>query len=440
MRMKKTGLKIILILMLFLPAGIIAARGNSNLPIRNDSLLQQDFIKTELNSGFLFFRNNNREALITDRSEHSFERADYNADYFYGFNSWAYKKETQAEFSILSGVGFLSGKGTSMRTDNLNNIKLDDKIFGLNLFMDFNYASRFYFDEKNFTIVEAKGFGRVEKIRKHSEGFNIPSYGHFISPLPHEEKILDNRLRYGVHGRAGWGTGKMAPANYYMLADYIFDKYYNGQLFSETEKKQLATIIARVKNNRSVKTGHSEEAEIKQFKEAAGKKLLIRLPEGIEEIWGMGEFSPRLDGTRFEVGPFFSYYNREPDFIYGGYVKFEKKKYCNLSGNLNFTTELSYNRYKKRDWVKWETGLFYDFYPNLRTKYSFGLTYIPVLIVNDFNDIEPVQHVLIPSFSCYSQVNEKLRASLSFLYRIADENDFFMEGPEFSLAIYRSRY
>jgi hypothetical protein len=38
------------------------------------------------------------------------------------------------------------------------------------------------------------------------------------------------------------------------------------------------------------------------------------------------------------------------------------------------------------------------------------------------------------------QLNEKQRLDLTFSYKITGENDFFLKGPEFSLAFYSSRY
>ena len=90
-----------------------------------------------------------------------------------------------------------------------------------------------------------------------------------------------------------------------------------------------------------------------------------------------GEFEPRYEGQRFEFGPFFQYYNQEPDFVYGGYLQYENSKYKNLKWNRNISANLSYNRYKTQDWATAEINIGWSYYSNLQNQFDFGIRYNP---------------------------------------------------------------
>ncbi len=149
---------------------------------------------------------------------------------------------------------------------------------------------------------------------------------------------------------------------------------------------------------------------------------------------------PRMNGTRIELGPFFNYYNREPDFIYGGYLTFENEKYCNLNWNRLLKVSLSYNGYKRQDWLLLETELGWSFYPNLKNRYDFGLKYVPGVTVNGIDDFGTVRHNFVPYVNYYSQLSSKYRMDLAFSWRISEKEKFMIPGPEFSVSFYRSRY
>jgi hypothetical protein len=56
------------------------------------------------------------------------------------------------------------------------------------------------------------------------------------------------------------------------------------------------------------------------------------------------------------------------------------------------------------------------------------------------DEFDPVRHNFIPYIEYFTQVNAKTRVNLSFAWNLGDGEDFMMTGPNFSLAIYRSRY
>ena len=192
------------------------------------------------------------------------------------------------------------------------------------------------------------------------------------------------------------------------------------------------------------------------------KKMMLEAPKSIEEEWGLAEFMPRLNGNRIELGPFFKYFNREPDFIYGGYFTYENAKYKNVKWNRNVSTGLKYSRYKnsgnlpvigenqsdsliveknnEQDWLSAELNIGWSFYPDLRQQIDFGVKYVPGVELNNFSELGEFNHGLVPYVGYFSQINKKTRVNLTFAYRISADEKLMIPGPEFSLAFYRSRY
>jgi len=405
----------------------------------NDSLETCHFKKKEINAGLLFYRNNSRESLATEFSEFAEQRSNYTFYGTFGVNSWCFLDLLQEEIQLSAGIGPLYSTGESERSTATITTKLDNRLYGVSAFADLQYAGRIYYDEANYALVDVRGYGRFEKIKIDSEG-HIQETGEGISGTPITRESHDNRLRYGLDARAGAGFGRLDPVNYRMQAEYLLETYYKGKLFSREEIARVSSVISEIKNNRNLKEGHQPEKERDEFLAFLREKMLLQLPDSRDGIWQFTEFMPRFAGKRFETGPLFAYYNREPDFIYGGFARYEVHSYRNYKQNICFVTEATYNRYKKQDWFLWETAFQVDYYKNLRSLFSLGIKYVPGLVVNDFKDIEPVQHALIPYLEYYRQLNEKLRIMLVFRYRITEDNEFFMNGPEFSMAFYRSRY
>jgi hypothetical protein len=68
------------------------------------------------------------------------------------------------------------------------------------------------------------------------------------------------------------------------------------------------------------------------------------------------------------------------------------------------------------------------------------LKYVPGVVVNGFENIETIKHNFIPYIEYFTQVNSKARVNFAFAWKITDSDQFMLAGPEFSLAVYRSRY
>ncbi|HKI89666.1 MAG TPA: hypothetical protein VKA38_11610, partial [Draconibacterium sp.] len=254
-----------------------------------------------------------------------------------------------------------------------------------------------------------------------------------------DDEIL-NHFRYGFQAKGGWGFGRLNPMNHYMVADYVFTKFYSQQLFSEIEKENLAALIGEIKHQREPGVDRKTADELREMKEFLRNIMLLQPPNFSEEEWLMGEFLPRYDGSRLELGPFFNYYNREPDFYYGGFLQFQNDKYKSFNWNRNISIQASYSHYKKHDWASIVADFGYSYYPNLKTQFSFGLKYVPGVVIYSLENMEPVKHNFIPYIEYFTQVNEKARMNLSFAWHIADSEEFMMPGPEFTLSFYGSSY
>lgn len=139
-------------------------------------------------------------------------------------------------------------------------------------------------------------------------------------------------------------------------------------------------------------------------------------------------------------GRFFNYFNREPDFVYGGYIRYENHKYHNQNLNSNLAAGINYNGYKKDDWITFEATAGWSWYPSFRHEIGFGVRYLPGMVFKSIDDLQPLHHAIIPYLEYYTQLNSKYRIETAFAYRIANKDEFIMPGPELSVSLYRSWY
>jgi hypothetical protein len=87
-----------------------------------------------------------------------------------------------------------------------------------------------------------------------------------------------------------------------------------------------------------------------------------------------------------------------------------------------------------------EICLGWSYFPGLKSQWDFGITYVPGMVVNRFEDLESVVHNFIPYFGFYTQGNTSLRLQADASYRINNDEQFMTAGPEFSLKVYWSKY
>jgi hypothetical protein len=404
---------------------------------QKDSTLLFTFIKKELNTGVVFSFDAEREELRTDETRNFEEIKKGFAGFRWKNQNWIFLPYRQETWNILFDAGPWFGKGDWIDSAKIQAIDAEQKLIGLQGNAQANYSSRFYFDRKNYTLVSVNAWGRYGLFRRNAEGFQTDSNQ---VTIPYNEKSEHSKLRYGIQAKAGWGIGRLNPMNHYMAASWLLDKYYAGRLFSEEEIMAVAREIARIKHQRNVRAGHLVENEWEQLSDYLNKQLVLEKPGNIASDWELTEFQPRFNGSRVEFGPFFNYFNREPDFVYGGYFKYENQKYCSLKRNRNLSASLSYNGYKRKNWVLLETDLGWSFYPSLKNEYSFGVKYISGMVVDGFDDLGPVRHNFVPYLEYFNQVSSKYRIETTLAWRFAPNDQFMLPGPELNVSVYRSRY
>ena len=411
--------------------------GYSTENFDNDSTVLFPFLKKELNTGFIYQLQQEREQELTDNSNYLEELTTNSLLFKWSNRNWKYLVFRQESWDYTFEAGPFLGSGTLVDSTETEYIDASQDVIGLRTRAAARYSSRFYYDFKNYTIVKVNAWGRFDFYRQNADGMRTDS---LQVSAPYSEESDQSKFRYGFQAAAGWGRGRLNAMNHFMVAEYLLENNYERRNFSDEEITRLAVEIGKIKHSRNARAGHDAAIEAEQLKSFINRQMLLEAPESILADWEMGEFMPRMDGTRVELGPFFNYYNREPDFIYGGYLKFEHENYCNLNWNRVVKASLSYNSYKKQDWMLLETELGWSFYPNLKTRYDFGLKYVPGVTVNDIDDFGTVRHNFIPYVNYYSQLNSKYRMDLAFSWRISEKEKFMIPGPEVSVSFYRSRY
>lgn len=430
--MKKETIRVLLF-----SVTLLIFKGNGFSQVKFDGTENLEFQKRELNWGAGFAYGSEQEELRSANFR-QYEKLTTGAAKFQFQNRyWNYLEDMQESFTLNLEAGPFYGKGNWIDSSHIRNNIADHDVLGLRTNGTVSYNNRYFYNNKNYTIVEVSGWGRYDWFNQNSVGTSTDS-NKVVSTIVEESN--ETKFRYGLRARAGWGIGRLNPMNHFMTADYLLDKYYKRRNFSQNEIIQFASEIGKVKHRRSLKTGHDAEKEAEQIRAFLTNSFLLETIDNLEPEWTEGEFLPRFHGNRVEFGPFFTYFNREPDFIYGGYVDFKNAKYRDYKWNRNIGVKLEYSRYKEQDWALAEFDLGWSYYIELKSRLDFGLKYAPGLVLNQFEDVGPLNHSLIPYLGYFSQINSKTRFDLSLAWRISDQDSLMMTGPEFSLSIYRSRY
>lgn len=404
---------------------------------RFDKSTIYEYRKKETGSGIYYAGGKEREELLTDESRSNLKQTTGTVKLQFNSRSWNYLDFKQELFEINFETGPFRGNGNLTDSSFYQIVNADKNFAGLRSYGSLAYSNRFYYTENNYTIVQINGWSRFDWYRQKLIG-SVADSNRVVTPL--DKKENDTKFRFGFEARAGWGIGRLNAVNHFMVADYLLNKYYSGRNFSEEEINRFASAIGQVKHQRNKKTGHAAEKEAGQIQSYLNKTMFLSPIKNLEEEWIYGEFLPRLQGSRIEFGPFFKYYNREPDFMYGAYFQFKNAKYCNSNRNRNFSALLEYNKYKRNDWLMGEINLGWSYYIQLKSQLDFGLKYVPGITVYDFDDFGQVNHGLIPYVGYFTQLNENTRVNLAVSLRISNNESILLPGPEFSVGINRSRY
>ena len=418
-------------------AVILVFSARVSAQFNNDSIMFLNFVKKEFNTGIVAGYESGREEFRSESELFQEELENGSVSIFIERKNLFFLPFMQqlTEFRLL--IGPVAGKGNIFEESATGNIVADRELAGIQGLLQGSSTNRFYFDTKNYTLVHLDAWGKYSYNSRTDQGTVTDTFG---VTTPYERESEAGKLRYGFNARAGWGIGRIQPVNHYMTSGWLLEKYYPGRNFSEAEFILVAKEIARIKHQRNIRTGNLAEIEKEQLEQFLNSRLFLETPEGMVNDYMVTEYRPRYHGSRIEIGPFFSYFNREPDFVYGGFLQFENAKYCNLKWNRNLAAKLSYNSYKHHDWMMLETALGWNWYPSLRTEWGFGVKYIPGLTVEDFRDYGPVRHNFIPYIEYFSQISRRYRIESTFAWRVAPTEQFMTAGPEFSVSVYRSRY
>ena len=394
-----------------------------------------EFSRHEINWGLNYSGQHERDSWRTDDTKYYEKMFANTTDFFLENRFWDYTENLQQEFLGSVKAGPLWGQGNWNDSSFIEEIDAGHKLKGLRAAISADYSLRYYYNNRNFTLLKINGWAQYDWYSQTSEGTIIDS-NRVISVYTDDSK--GDKLKAGIDARAGWGLGRLAAVNHFMAAEVLLKKYYPEQNFSTDEVLFLAGEIARIKNSRDPLISHQAEVEVQQVEIFLNQKM-IQIPKSIMiSDWESGEFFPRLSGSRFEIGPFFQYYNREPDFVYGGYITLENAKYCNFKWNRIFSASISYNAYKHNDWILGEIKLGWSYFQQLQSQWDAGMKYIPGLEIGDEKAL--FYHGIVPYFSWFTQLSSKNRIDMSLAWRISSHEKLMLPGPEISLSVYRSRY
>lgn len=400
--------------------------------IQTDKL---EFKRKEFNRGFNYSSKNERESWISDKEKYNEEMSANSVNLFMENRLWDFNEDRQQQFTLAVKAGPLWGKGTWSDSCYIEEIDAEHKLAGLRAAISTEYSFRYYYNSRNYTLLKINAVAQYDWYSQTSEGTVTDSN---LVVTDYREDSEGDKFKAGIDARAGWGLGRLAVVNHFMTAEFLLKKYYPERDFSQDEILLLAGEIAKIKNIRDPKISHQAEIELKQLEDFLNQKMILISKRINVSDWESGEFLPRLHGSRVEFGPFFQYYNREPDFVYGGYLTYENEKYCNLKWNRKFSAAATYNSYKHNDWLLGQVSLAFSYFMQLQSRWDLGLTYIPALEIG--NDKASLYHGLTPYLSWYSQLSSKNRIDMNFGWRITSDNKLMMPGPEISVSLYRSSY
>jgi len=328
---------------------------------KNSEIFQ--FQKQEINWGLNYYAGSEREETRTEFWREYEELTTGAVKLQLNNRLWNFLENKQEQFEFNLEAGPLWGNGNWIDSSAVANIEADHKIFGLRTNASANYVSRYYYNNKNYTLVQINGWARYDLYNQNSTGISTDSFNVVTN---FNEKTNEDKFRFSLDARAGWGIGRLKPMNHFMVADFILKKYYKHRGFSQNEITKFADEIARIKHQRNIKAGHKTDIESEQMQEYLNQKMFLIPVSSLEEEWKTGEFLPRFNGNRVEFGPFFKYYNQEPDFIYGGYILYDNAKYCTTKWNRNFSAGVNYNAYKKQDWILAEIRIGWSYFMKLK--------------------------------------------------------------------------
>ncbi|PIF06381.1 MAG: hypothetical protein CSA36_01940 [Draconibacterium sp.] len=423
----------------FLLAFTIAAFTFVFQPLTSSGQSENNFFykKKERTLGVIFNTNTEYEELLTDETRKLEELRLGNLNLQLKNCFWTFVDYKQEQLNIAFDLGPIYGNGSWIDSSKTYYEQADHSLTGLRAKGEIDYSNLFYYSSKSFTLMQVKARGYFDLFRQHSIGTTRDS-NRIITDL--DEKFNATKFRYGFAVRAGWGTGRLQPMNHAMVTDYLLEKNYKGRTFSDKEKQLITRKIEKIKNHRSLATGHDIVKEADDIAGFLNQSMFLLRPENLASEWQYAEFLPRFHGSKVEIGPFFNHFNREPDFVYGGYLRYISEKYHNFKRNSSINAEIKYNRYKTNDWLSAEVALGWSYYFMLKSQFYFGFKYVPIMPLKNFKGLSDINHGVVPNISYFTQISNKTRFSFDFAWQISEDKAIMQRGPEIMFTFFRSWY
>ena len=148
-------------LLVFLMAALISGNplkaGEEEKP---DTSKVHLFIKKELNTGVVFSGSNEREELSTDESVEKEELFTGSAGFRFENRVWNFLSYKQEFIDLTFDLGPYLGVGNWKDSTSLFEVDGDQKTAGLRAKLGIDYTSRFYYDSRNYTLVQVNAWVR----------------------------------------------------------------------------------------------------------------------------------------------------------------------------------------------------------------------------------------------------------------------------------------
>ncbi|HKL33871.1 MAG TPA: hypothetical protein VJ919_15125, partial [Tangfeifania sp.] len=246
--------------------------GYSTENFNNDSTVLFPFLKKELNTGFIYQLQQEREQELTDNSNYLEELTTNSLLFKWSNRNWKYLVFRQESWDYTFEAGPFLGSGTLVDSTETEYIDASQDVIGLRTRAAARYSSRFYYDFKNYTIVKVNAWGRFDFYRQNADGMRTDS---LQVSAPYSEESDQSKFRYGFEASAGWGRGRLNAMNHFMVAEYLLENNYERRNFSDEEITRLAVEIGKIKHSRNARPGHDAAIEAEQLKSFINRQMLL---------------------------------------------------------------------------------------------------------------------------------------------------------------------
>ena len=168
---KYTFFSILSLIVLIL--AISSGNGLAQYNFKNAEIFQ--FKKQEINWGLHYYAGTEREETRTEFWREYEELTAGSVKFQLNNRLWNFLDNKQESFEFNLEAGPLWGNGNWIDSSSFANMEADHKIFGLRTNVSANYASRYYYNNKNYTLVQINGWARYDLYNQNSTGISTDS-------------------------------------------------------------------------------------------------------------------------------------------------------------------------------------------------------------------------------------------------------------------------